>query len=450
MPHTLKRKISLVQATAINMIDMVGIGPFVTLYMVIQIMNGPWFLYAWLVGAFLAFLDAMVWSELGAAYPLAGGSYNFLKIAYGEKKWGRLFSFLYVWQTCIQAPLVMASAAIGFATYLSYFQPLDFWQTKLVSGGVVVLVVILLYRKIEAIGRISVVMWLSVFAIFGWIITGALLHGNILEPLRHMNDNVVFNRLFFVALGQASVKSIYSYLGYYNVCHLGSEIKAPGRNIPVSMFISVAGIFILYMALNLSVVSVIPWHDAMQSRYVVSTFINEVSGSSASKIATVLILVVAFSSVFSATLGYSRVPYAAAVDGAFFKVFGKLHPTKDFPYVSLLFLGALGFLFSMLFRMGDVIDAILAMRILVQFIAQAIGVILLRKKYGTENLPYRMPLYPFPVIISVAIWLFVFYATGWFALYGSAIALAGVLVYYGKEMLIRKRLKQATGEGLAD
>ena len=450
MPHTLKRKISLVQATAINMIDMVGIGPFVTLYMVIQIMNGPWFLYAWLVGAFLAFLDAMVWSELGAAYPLAGGSYNFLKIAYGEKKWGRLFSFLYVWQTCIQAPLVMASAAIGFATYLSYFQPLDFWQTKLVSGGVVVLVVILLYRKIEAIGRISVVMWLSVFAIFGWIITGALLHGNILEPLRHMNDNVVFNRLFFVALGQASVKSIYSYLGYYNVCHLGSEIKAPGRNIPVSMFISVAGIFILYMALNLSVVSVIPWQDAMQSRYVVSTFINEVSGSSASKIATVLILVVAFSSVFSATLGYSRVPYAAAVDGAFFKVFGKLHPTKDFPYVSLLFLGALGFLFSMLFRMGDVIDAILAMRILVQFIAQAIGVILLRKKYGTENLPYRMPLYPFPVIISVAIWLFVFYATGWFALYGSAIALAGVLVYYGKEMLIRKRLKQATGQGLAD
>ena len=450
MPHTLKRKISLVQATAINMIDMVGIGPFVTLYMVIQIMNGPWFLYAWLVGAFLAFLDAMVWSELGAAYPLAGGSYNFLKIAYGEKKWGRLFSFLYVWQTCIQAPLVMASAAIGFATYLSYFQPLDFWQTKLVSGGVVVLVVILLYRKIEAIGRISVVMWLSVFAIFGWIITGALLHGNILEPLRHMNDNVVFNRLFFVALGQASVKSIYSYLGYYNVCHLGSEIKAPGRNIPVSMFISVAGIFILYMALNLSVVSVIPWQEAMQSRYVVSTFINEVSGSSASKIATVLILVVAFSSVFSATLGYSRVPYAAAVDGAFFKVFGKLHPTKDFPYVSLLFLGALGFLFSMLFRMGDVIDAILAMRILVQFIAQAIGVILLRKKYGTENLPYRMPLYPFPVIISGAIWLFVFYATGWFALYGSAIALAGVLVYYLKEMLIRKRLKQATGQGLAD
>jgi amino acid permease len=77
-------------------------------------------------------------------------------------------------------------------------------------------------------------------------------------------------------------------------------------------------------------------------------------------------------------------------------------------------------------------------------------VILLRKKYGTENLPYRMPLYPFPVIISVAIWLFVFYATGWFALYGSAIALAGVLVYYLKEMLIRKRLKQATGQGLAD
>src|SRR5436305_7346925 len=138
MSDSLKRSIGLIQATAINMTDMVGIGPFVTLYMVISIMNGPWFLYAWLVGAFLAFMDAMVWSELGAAYPLAGGSYNFLKIAYGEKKWGRLFSFLYVWQTCIQAPLVMASASIGFAEYLNYFIPLSFIASKIISGMVVV------------------------------------------------------------------------------------------------------------------------------------------------------------------------------------------------------------------------------------------------------------------------------------------------------------------------
>ena len=111
-------------------------------------------------------------------------------------------------------------------------------------------------------------------------------------------------------------------------------------------------------------------------------------------------------------LGYSRVPYAAAIDGAFFKVFGKLHPTRNFPYVSLLVIAGLGFIFSMLFRMSDVISGILAMRIVVQFIGQAVGVVLLRKKKGKTHLPYKMPLYPLPVILVIAMWLFVFYSTG--------------------------------------
>src|SRR5579863_1952199 len=200
------------------MIDMVGIGPFVVLYLVIQISSGPHFLYAWIVGACLSFADALIWSELGAAYPLAGGSYNFLKVSYGEEKWGKLFSFLYVWQTMIQAPLVMASAAIGFAEYLSFFVPLNFWETKLISAIIVIAVVILLYRKIEVIGKLSVILWIAIIVIFTWIIGGGIAHGNILKPLQHINDNLVVNQLFFVVLGQASVKTIYSYLGYYNVC----------------------------------------------------------------------------------------------------------------------------------------------------------------------------------------------------------------------------------------
>jgi fructoselysine transporter len=432
MASQLTRKISLLQATAINMIDMVGIGPFVTLYMVIKIMDGPWFLYAWIAGAFLAFMDAMVWSELGASYPRAGGSYNFLKIAYGENRLGPALSFLYVWQTCIQAPLVIASAAIGFSEYFNYLVPLNWWQAKIISAIIVILVIALLYRKIEEVGKISVVMWSCVIILFIWIISGAVSYGHFLEPLKHINDNLHFNRLFILLLGQASVKSIYSYLGYYNVCHLGGEIKNPSRNIPSSMFISIAGIFLLYMALNISVTSVIPWNSAYRYTNVVSSFINIVSGKTASSIATILILIVAFSSVFSATLGYSRVPYAAATDGAFFKQFAKLHPVKNFPYISLLFLGALGLIFSMLFKMKNVIDAILAMRILVQFVAQAIGVILLRRKFGSKNLPFKMWIYPFPVIISVSIWLYIFFSTGWLALWGSLIALTGLIVYFIK------------------
>ena len=85
---SLSRKLTLTQATALNMIDMVGIGPFVVIPLVIQLMNGPYFLLAWILGAGLSIVDGMVWAELGAAYPLAGGSYNFLKEAYG-KKWDR-------------------------------------------------------------------------------------------------------------------------------------------------------------------------------------------------------------------------------------------------------------------------------------------------------------------------------------------------------------------------
>ena len=153
----LDRKISLLQATAINMTDMVGIGPFVVLSVVAEIMHGPWFLYAWLAGAVLSFIDAMIWSELGATFPLAGGSYNFLKEGFGPK-WGKLMSFLFVWQTMIQAPLVIASAAIGFSQYLTYIVKLDDLESKMVSGAVVILIVFLLYRKIEAIGKISVLL----------------------------------------------------------------------------------------------------------------------------------------------------------------------------------------------------------------------------------------------------------------------------------------------------
>ncbi len=437
----LERKLGLFQSTVINMIDMVGIGPFVVLPLVIDIMGGPFFLYAWLAGAFISFIDAMIWSELGAAYPKAGGSYNFLKEAYGPK-WGKLFSFLYVWQTLIQAPLVVASGAIGFAQYFSYLVPLTSVTQKLVSGSLVIIITFLLYRKIDTIGKIGVMLWAGVILTLCWIIIGGITHGNFTQPLHDMNGNFALSSLFFVALGQASVKTIYSYLGYYNVCHIGGEIKNPEKNIPRSIFISVFGIALLYLAMNISVVSVIPWQEARHSTFIVSTFVERLYGITAAKFATGLVLWVAFASLFAVVLGYSRVPYAAAADGAFFKVFARLHPTKHFPHVSLLALGATAFVFSMLFKLSEVITAILAMRILIQFIGQAIGVILLRKKNGTTNLPYKMPLYPLPVIVIIITWLLVFISTGKnFMLSGLAVILAGIITYIIKTKIENQKIK---------
>jgi fructoselysine transporter len=183
--------------------------------------------------------------------------------------------------------------------------------------------------------------------------------------------------------------------------------------------------------------SVIPWQEIKQwqesgqNNFVVSTFIERLYGGTAANIATLMILWVALASLFAVMLGYSRVPYAAAVDGAFFKIFGKLHPTKNFPYVSLLVLAGFAMVFSLLFRMKHVIDGILAMRIMVQFIGQAIGVTLLRKRNGTKHLPYKMPFYPLPVMLAIAMWLFVFYATGLTIIVSFLLVLgSGMIMYF--------------------
>lgn len=431
----LKRRLTLLQATAINMIDMVGIGPFVVLPLVIREFNSPLFIWAWIAGAVLALIDGMIWSEWGAAYPLAGGSYNFLRIGY-EPKWGRLMSFLFTWQTAIQAPLVLASGAIGFATYLRYLMPLvEGWKSEAVSVFVIVLITALLYRRIEAVGRLSLFLWASVLLTMAWIITGGLLHhtGNFSLDILPQQVSTFWSPAFLTALAFAGQKTVYSYLGYYNVCHLGGEIKEPQKNIPRSIFMSILCIAGLYLCMNLSIVSVVPWQEAKEYDFVISVFMEKAFGNTAARLATALVLIVAFSSLFAVLLGYSRVPYAAARDGNFFGVFGKLHPTKDFPHVSLLFISGLAVVFTFLFSLKDAISAILAMRILVQFIAQAIGLVLLRRRQGIKNLPFKMWLYPVPVITSVMIWLALFVSTKMFAVWGTGMALAGVGVYYLKE-----------------
>jgi amino acid transporter len=442
-PH-LQRRLGLFQSSVLNMIDMVGIGPFITISLVISTMNGPWFLYAWIAGALLSIIDAMIWSELGAAYPLAGGSYNFLKEAYNKNGMGKMMSFLYIWQTIIQAPLVAASAAIGFSQYLGYLIKLQVWEQKTVSAAVIVFVTFLLYRRIDNIGKIGVLLWMGVVLTMGWIIFGGIAHGNILQPVKEINNGFEWSSLFFIALGQASVKTIYSYLGYYNVCHFGGEIVSPGKNIPRSMFISVGGIAILYLAINISVTSVIPWHeikhwqDSGENNFAVSIFFEKLYGETAANIATVMILWIAIASLFAVMLGYSRVPYAAAADGAFFKMFARLHPTKNFPYVSLLILAGCGVVFSLLFKMRQVIDGILAMRIIVQFIGQGVGVMLLRKRKGSSHLPYKIPLYPLPVILAIIIWILIFLSTGWkIIMYFLIVFVSGLIAY-----LVKARIKK--------
>lgn len=438
----MKRELTFVQATAINMIDMVGIGPFITTAAVAAYMDfGPYALLAWVVGMILAFVDAAIWSELGAKMPLAGGSYAFLKESYGAQSWGRLMAFLFVWQTIFQAPLVVTSAALGFSKYLGFVVHLDPLGSRLAGAALVVAMVVLLYRRVGAVGRISVVLWIAVIlTLLGIIVSGAM----------HVSPDVVtqflstptgeWPDLQLSLLGAATIGTVYSYLGYYNVCHLGGEVRNPERTIPRSMFVSIAGIAILYLCMQAAIYAVMPVADVAASPFIVSTFFERIYGPIVANVATCLVLVVALSSLFSVMLGYTRIPYAAAKDGLFFRIFAREHPTMEFPHVSLLVLGGMGILFSLTLTLDDAIKSIITMRVFTQFIAQAVGLMVLRKRVGAAAMPWRMWLYPVPVLLVIAGWLAIFFSAKSVVVGGSPWPLAqiagvatpmiGCVVYY--------------------
>lgn len=449
-PENLERGLGLLEATSLNITFMVGIGPFVVIPFVVQAMGGPQCLIAWLTGAVLALFDGCVWAELGAALPHAGGSYVFLREAYGAQRWGRLMSFLYIWQTLFQGPLSIASGALGFANYSTYLSHSSNTATasaalltspaeKAVAAGIVVLAVILLYRRITTIGKISIALCAIVVATILWLIYGGITHFHPGYLLSFPPGAWNFSWIFAAALGHGTVQTVYSYLGYYNVCNLGGEMKRPERNIPRAIFLSIGVIALLYFVMQTSILGVVPWQEAARTKAVVSIFVARTFGPGWAAFATVLILITAFGSIFAATLGYSRVPYAAALDGNFFSVFSRVHPSERFPTVSLVALGATAVVFCLSLTLIDTIRAILAMRCLIQFIGQAVGLLILHRHWGRGRLPFRMWLFPVPLVVAIVGWIGIFISTGRTPILASLAAMtAGVVVYLSRARVRRE------------
>src|SRR5678815_956580 len=371
----------------------------------------------WLVALVIVICDGMVWSELGAAMPGSGGSFQYLREAFGRERFGRLMAFLFVWQFVLSGPLEIASGYIGFVQYAKYI-----WTGLGTGGGIALIVAIgalnvaLLYRRIHAIARITVSLWVgTLITVLGVIGTGAM-HFDPKVAFDFPPGAFNFSLGFFVGLGAASRIGVYDYLGYYDVCYIGDEVRDPGRVIPRSILISTATVAVIYIGINLSIIGVIPWREFVpasahpESNFIVSVFMQRIYGNRVATIFTVLVLWTAFGSVFALLLGYSRIPYAAAQSGYFFRAFGRLHPAKDFPYVSLLVLGAISIVAGF-FSLGTVIDALIVTRILVQFMGQVVGLMLLRRHAPHLPRPYRMWLYPVPALVALAGWIFVFATT---------------------------------------
>lgn len=432
------RDFGLLKATALNMSNMVGIGPFMTIHLIIGAMGGPQAMLGWIVGVVLAICDGMVWSELSAAMPGSGGTSVYLRECFGRERWGRLMAFLFIWQFILSGPLEIASGAIGVSGYIGFhFMDRSWWREdyfKILGVAISFIAVALLYRRITAIGRLMVGLWLAMLCTVLFIIGSALFHFDVSKILPFPPGAFHVDSRFLFGLGAAMGLAMYDYLGYYDVCYIGDEVKDPERTIPRSVLISVVAVAAIYMTMNISFIGVLPWQEVidMHTPNGVGTlgiqFVSRLYGDKAAIAFTALIVVTGFASVFALILGYSRIPFAAARDGVFLKWFEHLHPIQKFPDRSLLVIGAITMAAS-LFSLQDVISAILTCRILVQFIAQNAGLMLYRRKSG-RPLPFRMWLYPIPCWIALLGWGFIFATSGWtFILGGVGVILLGVVVF---------------------
>ncbi|HUB31757.1 MAG TPA: amino acid permease [Bryobacteraceae bacterium] len=407
------RGFGVLQASALNMSNMVGAGPFITIPLIIAAMGGPQCLLGWLLGAILAVCDGLVWSELAAALPGTGGTYHYLTEIFRKTRLGGILPFLFIWQFIFSGPLEVASGYIGFAQYAGYFwRGMTPLATRLVALGAGVLVVALLYRRVTAVGKMAVVLCGGMLATFAWIIFGGMTHFNARMAFDFPPGAFRFSAGFVSGLGSAMLIAMYDFLGYYDICYAGAEVRRPERTIPRSILYSVAVVAVIYVLTTVSFMAVVPWREAMQSKFIASTFIERLYGAKAAVAVTALVLWTAFASVFALLFGYSRIPYAAAVNGHFFGVFGKLHPTGKFPHVSLLVLGGLSMVAS-LWDLDTVIAALLTSRILVQFLAQILALRYMRKHRQEIVRPFRMWLYPLPSVIAFVGWSYIFLTSGW-------------------------------------
>jgi APA family basic amino acid/polyamine antiporter len=441
----LTRGFGLLRATALNMANVVGVGPFITIPLMLAAMGGPQALLGWTLGALLAACDGMVWAELGAAWPGSGGSYRFLREAYGPEKLGRLMAFLFIWQFVFSGPLEIASGMIGFAQYASYLVPaMTLLHRKLLAAGIGSLALLLLYRRINFIGRLTVLLWAGTVATMLAVIAFGIPRFSASLAFSFPPGAFTFSRGFFLGLGSAMLIAMYDYMGYYDVCYIGDEVRDPGRTIPRSILYCILLTAIGYLAIEIVIIGVVPWREAMHSDFVVSDFMQRLHGRPAAIAITVMILWTAFASVFALLLGYSRIPYAAARDGYFFRPFARVHPTLHFPHVSLLVLGAVAIGAAFL-DLDVVISAMITTRILVQFIAQIFALPLLRKRLPAAQRPYKMWLYPLPAVLALLGWMYIFATSGWrYIIAGLATLLVGITVFF-----VRARMMQTWPWGQA-
>ncbi len=458
-PGGLRRHFGLLHAVALNVTMIVGAGVFVTIPLMLGKLPGPYALLGWLGGGVLILLDGLVWSELGATLPGSGGTYLYLLECYGRQRWGRLMAFLFIWQFLVSGPLEIGSGLVAMAQFSTALSPrvADFNQAHEVKRVLVhgqdlsngqdlslilnptrvgailvgVLILLLLYRRITTQGRLTVAFWVGVLLVIAWVLVEGGLHFNFGVAFAPPTDPPAGTDLVR-NLGAAILLALYSYFGYYHVCYIGDEVRDPGRTIPRSVVMSALLVCVLFVALHLAMLGTVSWRDVPlndDNYSLTAEFMRRIHGDWAASLVTVLLMGSCFGSAFAGLLGYSRIPYGAARYGHFFAPLGRVHPVHHIPHVALLLVGGLTLLWTF-FDLQSIITALIVTRILEQFVAQIVGLMLLRRRQPDRPRPYRMWLYPLPCLLALAGWVYLYVtAEPPFILLGLTTLAAGVVAF---------------------
>jgi amino acid transporter len=426
----LDRGMGLAGAMSTNILNMIGVGPFLTIPLALAAMGGPQAMLGWILGAILCLCDGMVWAELGSALPRSGGPYHYLLQAFGPRSWGRLISFLFLWQSLLIGPISIASGAVGFGEYANFLAPhLRHRDLVMIAMALCLVNTALLYRNIRSISIVSIVITTAVLGTCVWIVISGAIHFNGAIAFNFPANAFHLSRPFWFGLGSATLIAVYDYGGYNNVCLIGEEVRNPVKTIPRAVIYSIILIAILYFAMNLSIIGTVPWQQGQHSKAIVADYMQILYGRWGGMLVSGLILIASWGSVFAILLGYSRVPYTAAVDGHFFKPFARLHPTGKFPTTSLLVMGGLSAV-ACLFSLADLISVLIVVQTMLQFMGQCVAVVLLRRRSAAAPNEFRMPLYPLPVIVALAGWSYIVLSSNpKHIAIGLAMAAAGTGIY---------------------
>lgn len=413
----LRRSIKLFGATTINMSQMVGVGPFITIPLMVGAFGGPQAVIGWIIGALLALVDGLVWAELGAAMPGSGGTYVYLREAF-QYRTGRLMPFLFVWTAILAIPLIMSTGIVGFVSYLSFLWPtMSHWEGMVIGVLAILLIFALLWRKIESIQKITVFLWIIMIISVGAVIVAGYSQFN--PSLAFSYPPGAFNlggSAFWIGLAGGLTIGIYDYQGYNTVSYLGGEVTNPGKVIPKSIIFAIFGIMTIYLLMQVGVLGAVDWHEMLKPgsaayKSIASVVLERAWGTGAANVVTVLILITALTSVFAGLLGGSRVPYDAAREGVFFTAFRRLHRQGQFPVwgvVVMIVITAFGFLIGEATSLSVLIELLTAVMVIVQALAQIIALTVLRRRQPQLHRPFKMWLYPLPSIIAFIGWSFIY------------------------------------------